>query len=197
MIDLWVAENAFIKLTALNRETVFNGFFAINVSSKSLRNDNFYIRLKELIKIYDIDVKQIELEITETCLMPDDHQAIFSLEQLKSLGVSIAVDDFGTGYTSFNQLVNYPLDTLKIDRSFVRSLGNTPKDKKPTLDIIFELAKIYELQVIIEGIETEAELKYVEELPNVLVQGFYFTAPCSWSDVIIECTELITGPIKT
>ena len=187
MIDLWVAENAFIKLKELTNNTGFKGFFAINVSSKSLRNDDFYIRLKALITHYEIDVKQIELEITETCLMPDDHQAISCLKQLKSLGVRIAIDDFGTGYTSFNQLVSYPLDTLKIDRSFVQSLSDTAIGKKPTLDIIYELAKIYELEVIIEGIETEYDLKHVQKLPDAIVQGFYFTKPCQWEEVITEC----------
>ena len=186
MIDLWVAENAFIKLKELTNKTGFKGFFAINVSSKSLRNDDFYFRLKALIKYYEIDVKQIELEITETCLMPDDHQAISCLQQLKSLGVRIAIDDFGTGYTSFNQLVNYPLDTLKIDRSFVQSLSDTAIGKKPTLDIIYELAKIYELEVIIEGIETASDLKHVQKLPDAIVQGFYFTKPCQWEEVIAE-----------
>ena len=190
-IDLWVAENAFIKLNELINETGFNGFFAINVSSKSLRNDDFYYRMKRLITYYKIDVKQIELEITETCLMPDDHQAIVSLNQLKSLGVRIAIDDFGTGYTSFNQLVNYPLDTLKIDRSFVQSLDETPIGKKPTLDIIYELAKIYELDVIVEGIETEANLKHVQKLPDVIVQGYYFSKPYQWEALVEECRQSV------
>lgn len=188
-IDLWVAENAFIKLKELTDKTEFNGFFAINVSSKSLRNDDFYSRLKYLIEQHEIDVNQLELEITETCLMPDDHQAILSLNQLKSLGVRIAIDDFGTGYTSFNQLVNYPLDTLKIDRSFVKSLGDVVAGKKPTLDIIYELAKIYELEVIVEGIETVADLNHVKKLPDVIVQGYYFTMPCQWEAVINECNK--------
>ena len=188
-IDLWVAENAFIKLKELTDKTEFNGFFAINVSSKSLRNDDFYSRLKYLIEQHEIDVNQLELEITETCLMPEDHQAILSLNQLKSLGVRIAIDDFGTGYTSFNQLVNYPLDTLKIDRSFVKSLGDVVAGKKPTLDIIYELAKIYELEVIVEGIETVADLNHVKKLPDVIVQGYYFTMPCQWEAVINECNK--------
>jgi EAL domain-containing protein (putative c-di-GMP-specific phosphodiesterase class I) len=121
--------------------------------------------------------------------MPDDHQAITSLKQLKSLGIRIAIDDFGTGYTSFNQLVNYPLDTLKIDRSFVKSLGETAPGKKPTIDIIYELAKIYELAVIVEGIETEADLHHVKKLPDVIVQGYYFTTPCPWEEVLIECKQ--------
>jgi len=188
-IDLWVAENAFIKLKQLISKTGFDGFFAINVSSKSLRNDDFYTRLKALINLHNINVKQIELEITETCLMPDDQQAIHSLKKLKSLGVKIAIDDFGTGYTSFNQLVNYPLDTLKIDRTFVNSLSETPKGKKPTLDIIYELAQIYELEVIVEGVETQEDLHHVSKLPDVYVQGFYFTKPQEWQQVIEECKQ--------
>jgi len=190
MIDLWVAENAFIKLRELTDKTGFKGFFAINVSPKSLRNDHFYVCLKTLFQTYQVDPKQIELEITETCLMPDDRQAILSLEQLKSLGVNIALDDFGTGYTSFSQLVNYPLDTLKIDRSFVQALSKTPPGKKPTLDIIYELAQAYELDVIVEGIETETELEHVRTLPNAIVQGYYFTVPRQWKDVLIECNKL-------
>ena len=189
MIDLWVAENAFIKLKELTDKTGFKGFFAINVSPKSLRNDHFYVSLKTLFQTYQVDPKQIELEITETCLMPDDRQAILSLEQLKSLGVNIALDDFGTGYTSFSQLVNYPLDTLKIDRSFVQALSKTPPGKKPTLDIIYELAQAYELDIIVEGVETETELEHVRTLPNAIVQGYYFTVPRQWKDVLIECNK--------
>ncbi len=189
-VDLWVAENALIKLKEIVETTGFDGFFSINVSSKSLRNDNFYTRLKELIKKYSVNVKQIELEITETCLMPDDHQAVISLNQLKSLGVRVAIDDFGTGYTSFSQLVNYPLDTLKIDRSFVKNLRDTPIGKKPTIDIIFELAKVYQLEVIVEGVETKADFEHIKTLGCDIVQGFYFTLPRTWQEVLDGCCLL-------
>jgi len=183
-IDLWVTENALIKLAKMVKKSGFNGFFSINVSSKSLRNDLFYTRLKELLASYNIDVRQVELEITETCLLPDDHNAILKLKQLKSLGVRIAIDDFGTGYTSFSQLADYPLDTLKIDRSFVKKLSSTPVGKKPTLDIIFELAKVYQLEVIVEGIESEADFDHIKKLGGDIVQGFYFTIPRTWDEVI-------------
>lgn len=182
-IDLWVTENALIKLAAMVKKSGFNGFLSINVSSKSLRNNLFYTRLKELLASYNIDVRQVELEITETCLLPDDHNAILKLKQLKSLGVRIAIDDFGTGYTSFSQLADYPLDTLKIDRSFVKKLSSTPVGKKPTLDIIFELAKVYQLEVIVEGIESEADFDHIKKLGGDIVQGFYFTIPRTWDEV--------------
>jgi len=196
-IDLWVAEHALIKLEEMVKKTGFTGFFSINISSKSLRNDQFYTHLKELFATYHIDAKQIELEITETCLLPDDHRAIVSLKQLKSLGIRIALDDFGTGYTSFSQLVNYPLDTLKIDRSFVKNLHLTPVGKKPTLDIIFELAKVYQLEVIVEGIETEADFEHIKKLGCDIVQGFYFTMPRRWDEVISGCCLLAKNTQKT
>lgn len=184
-IDLWVAKQAVIMLKDLSYNNAFTGFFSINVSAKSLRDERFYLYLKELIKTYNIDVTQLELEITETCLLPDDNKAIESLKQLKSLGVLIALDDFGTGYTSFSQLVNYPLDTLKIDRSFVKSIHHVDTSKKPTLNIIYELAKVYQLKVIVEGIETKEDFNYVKELGCDLAQGYYFTKPTTW-DVVLE-----------
>ncbi|MFT6985809.1 MAG: diguanylate cyclase (GGDEF)-like protein [Psychromonas sp.] len=186
-VDLWVAENVLIKLEDLVKKTGFNGFLSINISSKSLRNDLFYTRFKQLLASYNVNVKQIELEITESCLLPDDQQAITRLTQIKSLGVRVAIDDFGTGYTSFSQLVHYPLDTLKIDRSFVKNLHSTPVGKKPTLDIIFELAKVYQLEVIVEGVETEADFDHIKNLGCDIVQGFYFTMPRRWSEVVSEC----------
>jgi EAL domain-containing protein (putative c-di-GMP-specific phosphodiesterase class I) len=109
---------------------------------------------------------------------------------LKSLGVRIAIDDFGAGYTSFGQILNYPLDTLKIDRSFVTNLRITPAGKKPTLDIIFELAKAYQLNVIIEGVEIQADFEHVKNLGCDIVQGFYFSKPRTWTEVLERCGQL-------
>ncbi|PKH02000.1 GGDEF-domain containing protein [Psychromonas sp. MB-3u-54] len=189
-IDLWVAEQTVIRLEEVTRKNGFTGFFSFNVSSKSLRNDRFYTTLKKIIDRSDINPKQLELEITETCLMPDDHLAVESLDQLKSLGVRIAIDDFGTGYTSFGQILNYPLDTLKIDRSFVTNLRITPVGKKPTLDIIFELAKAHQLNVIVEGVETQADFEHVKTLGCDIVQGFYFSKPRTWTEVLAQCGKL-------
>lgn len=185
-IDLWVVEQSFKKLKQLITEQDYQGFFSINVSSKELSNDRFYKALKDLIKQYQIPVQQIELEITETCLMPDDDKAIDSLNLLKSLGVKLAIDDFGTGFTAFSQIVNYPLDTLKIDRSFVQQIKTTKHNKKPAIDIIFDLAKAYQLDVIVEGVETIEELEHIRMLGCHMVQGYYFTKPQKWEELIEE-----------
>ncbi|MCW8996753.1 MAG: EAL domain-containing protein [Psychromonas sp.] len=183
-IDLWVIEHALMYLNKLIRKNDFKGFFSINISSKSLRNTKFYPHFKKMLKKHEIPALQVELEVTETCLLPDDDKAIASFNQLKSLGIRLALDDFGTGYTSFSQLVNYPVDTLKIDRSFVANLHATPAGKKPTLDIIFELACAYQLEVIVEGIETETDFEYIKQLGCDLVQGYYLSKPRPWAEVI-------------
>jgi len=189
-IDLWVAERALFKLEKLIQQNAFDGYFSVNISSKSLRNDLFYQHFKMLLAKFDVNVAQIEIEITETCLMPDDKKAVASLNKLKSLGIRLALDDFGTGYTSFSQLINYPLDALKIDRSFIQDLHQTPYGKKANVDIIFELAKAYQLDVVVEGIETKADFDYIKALGCDVVQGFYFTLPQKWESVLDGCCIL-------
>lgn len=183
-IDLWVAERALFKLEKLTQKNSFDGYFSINISSKSLRNDLFYQHFKMLLTKFSVNVEQIEIEITETCLMPDDKKAVVSLNKLKSLGIRLALDDFGTGHTSFSQLINYPLDALKIDRSFIQDLHQTPNGKKANVDIIFELAQAYQLNVVIQGIETKADFDYTKALGCDVVQGFYFTLPQKWESVL-------------
>lgn len=189
-IDLWIAKQAVTRLEEVIHKNGFTGFFSFNVSSRSLRNDMFYEMLKNILNNSDINPNQLALEITETCLMPDDHQAVTSLNQLKSLGVRIALDNFGTGYTSFGQIVNYPLDTLKIDRSFVTNLHYTPAGKKPNLDIIFEIAKAYQLEVIVQGIETETDFEHIKTLGCDLIQGLYCSKPRIWTEELARCGKL-------
>lgn len=185
-LDLWVVEQAFIKLDELIKEINFTGVLSINVSPKSMRNKIYHEIVSGLIEHYPINLKQIELEITETCLLPNDKQAINSLNQLKSLGLLLALDDFGTGYTSFRQLIEYPLDKLKIDRSFVQELSKTELGKKPALDLIFELAKIYHLEVVIQGIESESNLQHALAIGCDTVQGHYLSNNKTWQDIMSE-----------
>ena len=183
-IDLWVVENAFIKQAELVHKTAFTGIFAINVSPKSLRDQGFYPCFKKLLDKYAIAATQISIDITETCLLPNDKKAIATLHQLKALGIQIALDDFGAGYTSISQLVDYPLDTLKIARSFIKNRQLTPVGGKPALDIIFELGKVYLLDVIVTGIESDADLEHAQKLGCNILQGYYFSKPRSWKELL-------------
>lgn len=184
-IDRWVASNAINTLKRLVSKYSFDGIMAINMSSKSLRNDEFYLHMKKLISSNNINPNQIEIELTETCILPNDNKAISSLNKLKSLGLKIALDDFGTGYTSFSQIVNYPLDTLKIDRSFVNQLDEKTEGK-PAIDIIYELAKVYGLSVIVEGIETNSHYEHIKELGCDMAQGYFFSKPKTINEIELD-----------
>ncbi len=184
-IDLWVIDQALTHLRNLIKQHGFSGTMAINISSWQLKNENFAPEVKKLIEKHAIPVSQVELEITETCLVRNDSQIGQRLQEIKSLGVKLALDDFGTGYTAFSQLQHYPVDTLKIDRSFIGLIDTQITAKKPLVDIIIELATIYNLDVVAEGIETEHQLNYVTNLGCKSAQGYLLSKPVSWDEFIL------------
>jgi EAL domain-containing protein (putative c-di-GMP-specific phosphodiesterase class I) len=128
-----------------------------------------------------MDAKRLELELTESAIMTDAQTNIEKLAQLKALGLELAVDDFGTGYSSLSYLKRFPIDTLKIDQSFVGDLG-TP-DGAAIVDAIIALSKTLNLRVIAEGIENPAQLAYLVNRGCDLLQGFYFSQPIYPEDV--------------
>ena len=125
--------------------------------------------------------ERLELELTESAIMTDAETNIAKLRELKALGVDLAVDDFGTGYSSLSYLKRFPIDTLKIDQSFISDL-DTP-DGAAIVDAIVALAKTLNLRVIAEGIENESHLAYLVKKGCDLLQGFYFARPIYPEDV--------------
>ncbi|MDX1736301.1 MAG: bifunctional diguanylate cyclase/phosphodiesterase, partial [Halioglobus sp.] len=125
--------------------------------------------------------QRLELELTESAIMTDAETNIARLRELKNLGVDLAVDDFGTGYSSLSYLKRFPIDTLKIDQSFISDL-DTP-DGAAIIDAILALAKTLNLRVIAEGIENEHHLSYLVQNDCDLLQGFYFARPLYPEDV--------------
>lgn len=178
-IDLWVIEQSFIKINDFKNRINYQGDFSINMSAVELHNKDFSKKLEALFKIYKINPKKINLEVTETSLVAHDKDSIQTLNNLKSLGISISLDDFGTGYTAFNQLINYPVDCLKIDRSFVNALYSKDKKGEVMLNIIVQMAKLYGLKTTAEGIETQEQLDHLINLDCNYLQGFYLSKPIS------------------
>ncbi|WP_298444314.1 EAL domain-containing protein [uncultured Ferrimonas sp.] len=176
-IDLWVLEHSMQHLLQLQLMQQFNGFIAINISAVELHNHQFPEHLALLLRRYQLDPAKIELEITETSLVADDADCHAILARLKQLGVRLALDDFGTGYTAFNQLASYPVDVLKIDRTFVNKLAGQKTDEQSMLDIILSLARLYQLSVVAEGVETEEQLHYLQQCGCDKVQGYYLGKP--------------------
>lgn len=182
-IDLWVVENSMATLAKLLSNEDFKGKLCINISGIEIQNELFPDKVKALLEKYHIPPSLIEFEITETAFVLDDEKGIAILKKLKALGVSLALDDFGTGYTAFSQLIHYPADCLKIDRSFVDGLFSEQEALKKMVSIIKNLAELYELRVVAEGVETQEQLKYLQNIGCDWVQGYFLSRPLKLHDL--------------
>lgn len=183
-IDNWVIDKSLFHMQKLIVDMNFRGKIAINFSSWELNNDQFGLRVQEKLQQYTIPPSQVELEITETCLVTNNARILQRLSELKKLGVSLALDDFGTGYTAFSQLQHYPIDCLKVDRSFVWAIDSETKSSRALVDVIIELASLYNLNVVAEGIETQEQLEYVTKLGCNEVQGYFLSKPVDWQGLL-------------
>lgn len=181
-IDLWVIDNALEAQGVLQKEHSFSGKICINISGVELHNELFSEQVKNLLEHHQIKPNCVELEVTETAFVAGDVTCLKTLNALNELGVSLALDDFGTGYTAFNQLIHYPAHCLKIDRSFVNDLFSEREARNKMVMIIQSLAKLYDLRVIAEGVETEAQMTYLKELGCDWAQGYYLSRPLPWDD---------------
>ncbi|BFM17289.1 hypothetical protein R50073_34720 [Maricurvus nonylphenolicus] len=149
---------------------------AVNISSTHFTDRNFISYLKSCLDRYPIDPSRLELEITETLLMENMSIGLEVIEQIKELGVRIAIDDFGTGYSSLSYLKKLPVDTLKIDREFIKDIPDSESDMQISSVIIF-LAKQLNFKVVAEGVETSEQLVFLKANQCDLAQGFYFSKP--------------------
>jgi diguanylate cyclase (GGDEF)-like protein len=172
-IDLWVLNQACQCLAKL-QELGFTEFhLAVNASATELSNPNYPKEVSRLLKHYNLSPALFGIEITETALVELDDVARNMVKTLKEIGVEIALDDFGTGYTSLNHLAALPLDILKIDKSYTDQLLENPK----LVDSIIQLAEAFNLQVIAEGVETQAQLQELIKKGCHMAQGYLLSRP--------------------
>ncbi len=153
----------------------------VNISPLQFNQTNMAQQVRDFLKRSGLPPHRLELELTESAIMNDAETNIAKLRELKAMGLDLAVDDFGTGYSSLSYLKRFPIDTLKIDQSFVADLGSP--DGPAIIDAILALSKTLNLRVIAEGIETEQQLAYLVEKNCDLLQGFYFARPIYPEDV--------------
>ncbi|MCF6244958.1 MAG: bifunctional diguanylate cyclase/phosphodiesterase [Sulfurovum sp.] len=155
----------------------YKGTISINVSSREIEDTFFISRLVSTIQEYGIEANRIELEITEEELIQNFDLAVILIKQLQELGIAVSMDDFGTGYSSITYLHKLPVDTLKIDKSFIENLNvHHTSDKDLVLvKTIANMAKAFNLKIIAEGVENEAQLSIVKELGIDEYQGFLFS----------------------
>jgi len=157
---------------------------AVNLSAGQFLQNGFVKKVKRILMETDLDPSFLELEITENMVMHDVKMAIEVLHKLQDLGVCIALDDFGTGYSSLNYLKDFPINSLKIDRSFIFDIDKNPSSAALTKAIAV-LAHDLKLKVIAEGVENYKQLSMVKQFSCDTVQGFYFSKPLNDHDILL------------
>ena len=172
----WVIEQCCKQIEEWNDQGLKNVSVSLNLSPVQLNYGTPLNTLKKCLQMYRLDPSQLEVEITESGLMQNEQLAIGLLDEIKSLGVRIALDDFGTGYSSMAYLLKFPIDTLKIDRAFIKDI-ETNDESLMVLDTIIELAKKLKLQLVAEGVETQQQLALLQTRNCDFIQGFYFSKP--------------------
>lgn len=174
-IGRWVATEA-CRQAASWRERGLGLTMSINVSGKQIDEPSFVDEISDILDDSGLDPEALTLEITETSLMRDPHEAATRLHALKRLGVRIAIDDFGTGYSSLAYLREFPVDSLKIDRAFVSGLDNT-QDASAFVTTLIQLGRQLNIQTLGEGIEDEEQLRRLLDAQCDYGQGFLLARP--------------------
>ena len=175
-IGNWVLDTAFAQLRKW-RETGFGHLqIAVNIAASQFRASNFADRIIERIKREGCDPRLVEIEITETGLLRDPEGVGRTVSALRAIGVSVAIDDFGTGYSSLSHLKRFPIDTLKIDRSFVADVL-TDRDDAAIVYAVIALAHALEINVVAEGVETEEQRVLLAQQGCGAYQGYLFSRP--------------------
>jgi diguanylate cyclase (GGDEF)-like protein/PAS domain S-box-containing protein len=165
---------------------------AINISAVELRSKNFVQGVRAVLEETGMDVRYLEFELTETAMMQDPRSTIAVLRELKDLGVRLTLDDFGTGYSSLSYLKRFPIDALKIDKSFVHGLCTDASDAN-IVNAVITMGKSFDLTVIAEGIETREQFLKLQSRQCAEGQGFYFSEPIAAN----EFAKLLTCDMST
>ena len=183
-IGTWVIKHALADYTVWKNEYWYDGIISINISAIQLREKNFKDTLLHYVEINNLTPEHIEIEITESVLIEDFESTISILEELRNRGFKVSLDDFGTGYSSLSYLRDIPIDTLKIDKSFVDTILLDDSTSIIT-DAVITMVKKLGLETIAEGVETEEQFEYLKNMHCDNIQGFLLGKPMP-SEKLIE-----------
>jgi len=162
---------------------------SVNLSGKQFLQSNLVEQIREVLESTGFNPKNLQLEITESVVIDNTEIVTDTLMQLHDLGIQLSMDDFGTGYSSLSYLHNFPIDVLKIDRSFISKQGGNSKSQ--IVSTIITLARNMGLKVVAEGVETEEQLDHLKDLDCAYGQGFLFSYP-----ITAEATEELMRQTK-
>jgi diguanylate cyclase (GGDEF)-like protein/PAS domain S-box-containing protein len=175
-ISRWVLQTACLQNVIWQRSGLPPIRLAVNLSARHVISPTLLSDIKDALHISGMEAELLELELTESMVVRNPEVANNLLMEIKKLGVKVAIDDFGTGYSSLAQLKNFPIDTLKVDRSFIQDLPTSHKDQCMTKAII-AMGKSLGLKVVAEGVETEEQHTFLRKHACDETQGFYFSKP--------------------
>ena len=179
-IGSWVLEQSCRQISSLIRSNVLpnTAKVAVNLSARQFTDPSLLARINSVIEISQIPPHCLELEITESTLMEDVESAIQIMQEIKKIGVAIAIDDFGTGYSSLAYIKRFPIDVLKVDRSFVMDIPDDKNDMAITAAVIAMAHKL-SMTVVAEGVETQEQLHFLRQNNCDEGQGYLFSRPLS------------------
>ena len=181
-LDTWVLRRACQDLSLLSHIGCEQLKISVNCSALNLCREELPDEVDKALRSAGVEPHRLELEVTETALMSNIHTTAKLLTRIRSLGVSLSIDDFGTGYSSLAYLKRLPLDTLKIDRSFIQDIPKSPEDMK-VVQAIIVMAHTLHLQVVTEGVETAEQYAFLEEHGCDLAQGYLLSRPAPLRDL--------------
>lgn len=186
-LDLWVMQTAMREMKKWYEAGLNPGRLSLNTGMRQLENPNMIRDIVRNLKLCDFKAEWLELEVTETEMMKKPEQIISILETLHALGISIAIDDFGTGYSSLSHLKRLPVDTLKIDKSFIADIPHD-EDGVSIVNTMISLAKSLNLSLVAEGVETKEQEDFLLANGCSVIQGYVYSKPLP-SDKIIKLLQ--------
>jgi len=196
-IGKWVLRTACLQNVAWRNQGLPDLSMAVNLTSRQFSDENLLLDIAGILSETGMPPHLLELEITESLLIHDVEKTLRIMTGLKAMGIKIAVDDFGTCYSSLSSLRQFPLDAIKIDRSFIRdvtaaSAAGTNPEKKNLADAIIAMGRTLSLTVVAQGVETKDQADYLRIHACDEVQGFYFNKPLPTEQV----TQLLQGQVQ-
>lgn len=181
-IGEWVLQEACQQYQTWQKQGLPHFFLGVNLSLQQLQEPDFVQKVEWIMWKTRMPPQQLQLEVTENLIFKDLQHTISVLKKLKHIGILLAIDDFGTDYSSLSVLKNLPIHSLKIDKSFLDDLNTCPK-AKIILESIINLAQRLQLTVIAEGVETESQLQLLQSLHCDIIQGFLFSPPLNVDNI--------------